>query len=707
MSNATTAPRSKTTRSSIRQSLNFASVGKAFADTFNKEKEHKSSKDSRRLSAVAAPLDPRPSPPPSKRSRTPETKTITTRRRSSLATASHRGVSLDDPSLRATPPSAVARPAALKPRPGASSNLPKYRPKSIIIDGQRKPPASPTSSRTSSRKRTSISEDESDDAVMIDKKDSENLQPASADRSTRAISPLPQRAAFKVNLTNITPSTATSPATPTKTTKHKRELSTPTATSAAKSPSPNRLIKAVKAASTIPRPSSSSSSVSGPSTPKGSPAKNSTKNNIFRSAKHNGTTDSSTESSSRSHSGASIPESPLVRHVRNRSKNETPTQQDVKMTKASSSRSPPKPSSDEEDEEDVEILLAPTTNLAAPTPAMPRITASRTRNRLAPQTPTKPVMPSNKDGSPSSLRPNPSPNSHSETRGSILSWDQLASEGSRTVPIDELGNMLSEMPAPFTAPISPLHTGGSMLLDPPSPTLSALNSPVGYGGSISQVLLPNVTPSPAVPRIGRGYYKGGSEDTPPAEGNSGTVTLLRLQLSSAESMAKERLKQLQSLEEELHNVKQARNRDVEELSHQLAILEERMMGSLQVREKTDEEKERYARELEARLETAKVMQEQAVREAVEQAIIEARESAIAQARDEARREARKQLNREVQRQKKTWGMECVAGSAKREWEGVKDECEGELERLNGEREMLKVLLAELDLAQQQAMVVGV
>ncbi|THU91647.1 hypothetical protein K435DRAFT_759010 [Dendrothele bispora CBS 962.96] len=688
MSTTSTAPRTKSTRSSIRQSLNFASVGKAFAETFNKEKEPKPSKDSRRLSAVAPrqSLDARPSPPPSKRSRTPETKTITARRRSSLATASQRGTSLDNPALRAnTPPSAVVRPAALKPRPGASSNLPKYRPKSIILDGQKRPPASPTGSRTSSRKRTSISEDESDELVMIDKKDSENLQPPSADRSTRPISPLPQRAAFKVNLTNIAPSTATSPATPTKATKHKRETSTPTST--AKSSSSNRLTKAVKAASTIPRPSSSSS-VAGPSTPKGSPSKDSSKKTIFRSAK-SGATDSSTESSSRSHSASTIPsihESPLVRHVRNRSKNETPTQQGIKMAKTSSTRSPRNPTSDEEDEEDVEMLLAPTTNLAAPTPAMPRITTSRTRQRLAPQTPTKPVAPSaslNKDGSPASLRPNPSPNSNSETRGSILSWDQLAHEGSRTVPIDELGKMLSEIPSPFTAPLSPMPTG-SMLLDPPSPTLSTLDSPAGYGGSISQVLLPNVTPSPAVPRIGKGYHRG-SEGPPSAEGNSGTVTLLRLQLSSAESMAKDRLKQLQSLEEELHNVKQARVQDVDDLSHQIAILEQRMKGSLEVRERTNEERDKYTRELEMQLERAREIQEQAVTEAVERAMVEAR-SAIEQ---------------KVQKQKKSWELESLAGSAKREWMGVKDECEGELDRLNGEREMLKVLLAELDLAQQQ------
>ncbi|KAF5374744.1 hypothetical protein D9758_000109 [Tetrapyrgos nigripes] len=699
-SSAASVSRSKSTRSSIRQSLNFASVGKAFAEALNKEgdKAKKSStKDSRRLSATAPrpSLDARPSPPPSKRPRTPESKTITARRRSSLAPPP-RGASLDDPALRATPPSSFARPTAIKPRPGSSSNLPKYRPKSIVIEGQKKVLSpSPSSSRASSRKRPSISEDDSDDAVLVDRKEAENVQP-SGDRSTRPISPLPQRAAFTVNLTNINPSSAT-PTTPKKAVHPVHPAQS--APTAPKSSSPTRLVKPAKTANSVPRPPSSSSTTT-PSTPKGSSVKSA--KGFFRSAKGNSTTDSEgSASSSQSPSIRALPESPLARHVRHRSRTETPKQQDIKMANASRNS---QQNSDDEEEEDVEILLAPTTNLAAPTPAMPRIIASRARQRLIPQTPTKPTVSSPNKGSPSSLRANPSPNANAETRGSIMSWDQLAQEASRTVPIDELGNMLSDMPAPFTAPLSPLHTGGSMLLDiPESPSLSALNSPVGYGGSISQVLLPNVTPSPAVPRIGRGYYKGkdNDDDGPPPDVTSGTVTLLRLQLSSVESTAKERLAQLQSLEEELHNVKQARANDVEALSHQVAILEEQLRGSLEMKERSFEEKNAYARELEQQLEKSRKVQEKAVNDAVQRATKEVRRSAVEEARQEARRQAQAQFQWEIARQRKMWDLGCVAGSAQREWKGLQDECEGELERLSGDREMLQVLLAELDLVQQQ------
>ncbi|KAF8898453.1 hypothetical protein BD779DRAFT_10401 [Infundibulicybe gibba] len=45
--------------------------------------------------------------------------------------------------------------------------------------------------------------------------------------------------------------------------------------------------------------------------------------------------------------------------------------------------------SEDSDEEDVELLLAPTAPLGAPTPAMPRIQPGRPRKRLPPQTPTR------------------------------------------------------------------------------------------------------------------------------------------------------------------------------------------------------------------------------------------------------------------------------------------------------------------------------
>ncbi|KIK70425.1 hypothetical protein GYMLUDRAFT_104531, partial [Collybiopsis luxurians FD-317 M1] len=112
----------------------------------------------------------------------------------------------------------------------------------------------------------------------------------------------------------------------------------------------------------------------------------------------------------------------------------------------------------DDEEEDVEILLAPVAVPGAPTPAMPRLQPMRNRSRLVPTTPTKSSLPIHFEPpqaastppkeSPSFLRPNPSPSSDRSLRGgSILSWEQLATEASRTIPVDELGTMLSDMSA--------------------------------------------------------------------------------------------------------------------------------------------------------------------------------------------------------------------------------------------------------------------
>ncbi|KAE9409316.1 hypothetical protein BT96DRAFT_913472 [Gymnopus androsaceus JB14] len=642
------------TRSSIRQSLNFASVGKAFADVMNKESRDsdklakKSGKDLRAVgSKPRASLDFGPSPP-SKRARTPDSKTLTARRRSSIATAaslSHRS-SVDDPSAglsRVTPqPSVPPRSSTLRPRPGSASNLPKYRPKSIVVENGKKP-ASP--GLAGSRKRPSTSDDDSD-KVSSNEMVAEG---AAAAKESRPISPLPIRAAKPTNMASAK-SKAITP-----------KRNTP---SSVRNASPSQLLKAVKAAGSIPRPSSSSSSSSSfsPRTPK-----------------------------EKGQSQSVLHESPLVRHVRQRSKTETPKLQAANMSHISEADS-------DDEEDDVEILLAPTAALGAPTPAMPRLQPLRTRTRLVPATPTKPPIPIHfeppqasstppkNQGSPSFLRPSPSPGSDRSLRGgSILSWEQLATEASRTIPVDELGTMLSDMSAPFQpGPLSPMPTGnGSMLLDTNLPStpggLSAFNSPSGYG-SISQVLLPNVTPSPAVPRSQRlnKEVDGPAVDT-------AIATLLRLQLSSTENTAKERLNRLQELEEEVHLLKQARARETEVLSQQVSILEAQLKGSLEARDRSEGEQFAYTASLEEQLRHAQTQHEQALREATEN---------MQQSSEASWRSAMDLQNRKMT-------AVCAASLATREWRCVQEQCENELDVVTADREMLELLLGELDLARRQ------
>lgn len=345
--------------------------------------------------------------------------------------------------------------------------------------------------------------------------------------------------------------------------------------------------------------------------------------------------------------------------------------------------------SEDSEAEDVALLLAPVASLTAPTPAMPKIT----RRRLPPQTPTRanflptranmsylsPLPPDTESGS-SSLRP-PNQNGQKQPRGSILSWEQLASEASVTLGEDELETMLSDFPAPFRpGAISPTPSNSHIDI-PESPCLSALSSPGGYG-SISQVLLPDVTPSPAVNHHNR--YDMGSEI--PAV-DAAIVTLLRLQLAAAENMAKERLMQMQSMEEEIHALKQARNREAQELTQQVVYMEEQMRGRLEIRERAEEERTVYTAALEEELRRARVVRDQAVEEAV------TRGQEIAQASHEAA----------LKSHRDSAEVACSARVAAAEWTSVRELAGMELDVVREEREILMILMAELEQLSQSAL----
>lgn len=371
-------------------------------------------------------------------------------------------------------------------------------------------------------------------------------------------------------------------------------------------------------------------------------------------------------------------ESPLAKRSQKTSNNLSP----IKGSRAAAS-----PIVEEDSEDDVEMLLAPSASLAAPTPAMPRIQPSRSRKNSAPKTPTRSStnlptrgnlsylspIPQESENSPS-LRPPPSFAGDNRPRGSILSWEQLATETSRTLGDDEIDKMLADVPPPFhSAPVSP-SPHSALLSVPASPCLSALNSPGGYG-SISQVLLPDVTPSPAHPKQ---RYENEPPEIPAVD--AAIVTLLRLQLASAESTAKERLFRLQSMEEELHLLKEARVREAEDLASKVSYVEEQLHDNLEARERKDEERIAYAASLEDQLRHEQGRREQTVAEAV------------AKTQEDGRAWQEVVLNVEKQR----WQAGCLAHTVAATWDAAHDLADSELDFVRTSRDMLSVLLAGLD-----------
>lgn len=338
------------------------------------------------------------------------------------------------------------------------------------------------------------------------------------------------------------------------------------------------------------------------------------------------------------------------------------------------------------EEEDVALLLAPMADPTAPTPAMPRL--AKTRKQL-PRTPTRPgnALPSRAQMSYlSPLPPTETSPSRPRTknkaagddrmfRGSILSWEQLADEASKTLGEDEVHSMLADVPAPFTsAQISPSVSTNGMDI-PDSPCLSVLNSP-GAFGSISQVLLPDMTPSPAVHN--NAYKYEGKNDLGTVDG--AIVTLLKLQLVAAENMAKERLSRLLAMEEEMHNLKQEHRRETSELSVQLSQMQDQLCEKEEYEERLAVERTAHASSLEEKLRHAQGLQEKAIQDGI------------------ARYRERERLSRKAEQ--RHWhvvmGASCAASVARAGWGSVRDLAEAELETVKSDRRLLSVVLAELD-----------
>jgi len=331
---------------------------------------------------------------------------------------------------------------------------------------------------------------------------------------------------------------------------------------------------------------------------------------------------------------------------------------------------------DEEELADVELLLAPVANPSAPTPAMPRIQKHRFQKNpvLPPKTPSRTlgqqlpirVNTSDKDALHfESPRYQATSNAHEFGRGSILSWEQLTSEAANTLGRDELNNLLNDIPAPFH---SETTSPASSALDlPSSPSLSTLDSPAGYG-SISQVLLPDVTPSPAI----HAYQRYNLANSDLGQVDSPAVNLLRLQLAKAENMVKERLMQVQAMEHEIFSLKETHARQIQDTVRHIAYLE--------ANKRKGEDARVYASSLEQKLKCAEMLREKAVRDTQRKCEDSVRQS----------------LNAERKKEKDIVQIGCAAKLALSEWASVKDLAEIELDLLKGDQAVLSVLLTELD-----------
>ncbi|PFH50765.1 hypothetical protein AMATHDRAFT_3620 [Amanita thiersii Skay4041] len=662
------APSSKskpTTRNSIRQSL-----GKAFADVINKDtkdsdKSAKKSKEARRLSAVnlkptlsRTPMgEVKPPSQPAKRTSTPESTALNRKR---LSTSAQRSSPDEHPSKsnETTPQRGpVTRSATLRISTKlntTSSALPKYRPKSAASDITKQSPG-----RASTRRRPHTSEDEKEDR----QNSRENVQTASQ-KAARPISPLPHRALTNTNVVSSTP-----PGTPSR-------VKPATPSSNKSSPRPTKAIKtaatstASQAAVNRPHSSSSSSCPATPHTPKLRDSRNS--RHLEREKRP-----ASVESSPR----PSRSESPLTRLQRKvyDLTCDSPRTAVANMSHISEVTS--------EEEEDVALLLAPVADPSAPTPAMPRLMKARNRDKLPPITPTRPgsFLPSRaqmsylsplppSDSSPAVPRPRSQKPSGNDRipRGSILSWEQMASEASKTLGAGEVDNMLADIPAPFPDLLSP--TASTSGLDiPESPSLSALNSPGGFG-SISQVLLPDVTPSPAVHNLPK-YEMNGELTTV----DGAIVTLLRLQLAAAENTAKERLARLQIMEEEMHNMREEQNRHSYEMSTKLYQVETRLRKKEEDEKRMSVERVAYTASLEEQLREAQALREQTIQETIMH---------------------KKTIERTWEMSFKSRHMTteavCAARIAHAEWGSVRDLSEAELDMVRSDRHLLSIMLAELD-----------
>ena len=664
---STRSPKSAARRTTTRYSLNV--LGKALADVMNKDtkdssrdRASKKPKDNshsvrktgtvstvtgRRSSIGERPLSQGDTFSPA------ETITRTSRRRAAPKDATPATLGATAKASAPLSPAVPTRRSTLRPRTlGNASALPKFRPRSALVESTKLPPSPP---RLGTRKRVSSSDEEKDTSEGASEKlasETSVLQ-----KTARPISPLPQRILQADRTANVPPSPPSKPPS------HVRSSSVRNTVT----PPPKKIERNSKSGtpsrSAIPRPPSSTSSSSSLSTPR-TPTRHNARGN-----------DSLTKEISLRKPAHGQPESPLGKFVK---QDRIPTIVKARHFDRSPSESGSSSVFTEEDSaDDIEYMLGSVVSPTAPTPALPRLRIRHERDDT-PQTPSRPSnLPTRANLSYLSPMPPPAGASPSHRllrvghdRGSLLSWDQLVAVGDRTLGEGEVEHMIADIPAPFS-PASSIADLESNV--PESPSLSALPSPAGYG-TISHVLLPDVTPSPAPAKHSQSHLI--PEHSRPAAADASLVVMLRLQLASMENIAKERLGRINALEEQLGTAKEARMREVADLAAQVSALEDQMHASLENRERFSEERTA----LEEQLRGAAVARESAVQEAVKRATED-----MARTRLRAEAAARRKCE-----------ITAAAHDAATSWMSVRDVAEGELDFVRSQRETLSFLLAGLE-----------
>ncbi|KAL5518576.1 hypothetical protein ACEPAH_259 [Sanghuangporus vaninii] len=730
-------------RSSIRHSLNLASVGKALADVMNKEKDkEKEGKDSerkkesthkksastinakdataRRSSTLTStrgvkPLDTLPEGQ-AKDSTSPDEKTVTTRKTSSSLQRAGRS-SVDETGVKVTSTTAAQSTTlnknstyTLRPRkpPVAASNLPKYRPKSVIVEGSPKETLSAV--RVGTRRKHSTSEEEKDNSSLETRSISD--VPIEMGKGDRPISPLPRRATKPVGLrsTSIDSGKRSPPREPRSSMERIPTTSTPPRAKKSQKPTPSPVLKK----SSLPRPSPRGDTSSGsPHTP------SSAKKLVSRYLPGlSGGRDSPSPLRSSNTSNTSKRRDTITKaSVRAPSESNQNTPTGPVLQDSTAKQDPGNESID-----DIEMMLAAVASPSAPTPAIPRIGFDYQGPPLASTPPRQSTSildlslgvntpQSERLSLPTSRRSTPNRRPTAD-RNSTVAWQALA-DLSLEINTDQLqGGLIKEYDLP-TTPLGLVSPSPSMMRmesddgHERSPTPLTLPSPSKYG-SISQMLLPTVTPFPPPISNHASTLHRSPSFASDASAESAAVTLLKLQLASMENLAKERLTQISMLEEQMHALKESRKRDERVLLTHVNELEQRLHETLSTQART---RSRAASISSAHSESMSTSDNQETHVACHQTLQERmrevedeRHQAVSEAlssQAERERAERARLLKHVeQRQRLAFAMR----DAHQKWTGVREIADGEMDAIHANRETLAVLRSALDVFEAQLVI---
>ena len=372
--------------------------------------------------------------------------------------------------------------------------------------------------------------------------------------------------------------------------------------------------------------------------------------------------------------------------------------------------------------DDIEMMLAAAASPSAPTPALPRIgfdiqgpplvsTPSRRSTSILDLSLGVSTPQSDRLSLPNSRRPTPNKRPTAD-RNSTVAWQALA-DLSLEINTDQLqGGLIKELDLPAT-PFGLISPSPSMIRlesddgHERSPTPLTLPSPSKYG-SISQLLLPTVTPFPPLISNRASSLHRSPSFASDASAESAAVTLLKLQLASMENLAKERLTQISKLEEQMHALKESRKRDERELLTHVNELEQRLHETLAAQAQT---RSRAPSVSSIRSEAMSPSEDQEAHAACQHALEERmreveyeRRQAVSEAlssQAERERAERAHLLKQVEtRQRATFAMR----DAHQQWNNVREIAVGEMEAINANRETLAVLRTALDVFEAQLVI---